>query len=155
MFEWEHILHFKGLVKLEDVSEAIWDEHLDVKTLAEAQQFYKLRVETRYYHWGRGMDENGDFQQHLLYKSRKGRGSFLVTTIEYSQKQHAKDCQHSCVKVWNTEEKKSIELIEIPQDIGVRIINGGAWRECRLPNKGDAYFLDHNVCKICKEYQRR
>ena len=150
MFEWEHILHFKGSVKLEDVSEAIWEEYLDVKTLAEAQQFYKLRVETRYYHWGRGKDENGDFQQHLLYESRKGRGSFLVTTIEYSQKQHAKDCQHSRLMQWNQTKQRNEEVLIEPTTFSM-----DRFRECRLPNKGDAYFLDHNVCKICKEYQRR
>ena len=70
IFEWDHILFFKGVIKLDEISQAIWEEFLDVKTLADAQRWYKLQVETCYYHWGRGLDDDGNFHQQIFVKKR-------------------------------------------------------------------------------------
>jgi hypothetical protein len=149
LFDWDHCLFFKGTIKIEDITQAIWEEFLDLPTLDEVKRFYTLKVETTYHHWGRGLTEDGDFCSHMLYQTNhKGRGSFLVTTIEYIQKQHLRTCQHAKIMYYDNIEHCSKETLETPK-IGLN------WLDCRLPNKGDYYFLDHNVCKSCKDYQKK
>jgi len=150
MFEYDHQLHFKGKVGLEDIDMNILEENFKTNDLDEIRAKYTLDIDTRYCRYGLGWDEDNELRSRWLYDSKQGRGAFLCTTIGYYQKQHYWTCQHAQKYVydWKTQTKMIVPMEKLNMD---------AVCECTLEKhqsrKGN--ILDYHECRLCQDFQKR